>query len=61
MKYIILVAIAVFLLYVIYENFFMLVVRREKFGSGVKIVHLSDLHKRTFGIHNSRLCSRVRA
>lgn len=61
MKYIILVAIAVFLLYVIYENFFMLVVRREKFGRGVKIVHLSDLHKRTFGIHNSRLCSRVRA
>lgn len=61
MKYIILPAIALFVLYVIYENFFMLVVRREKLGSGVKIVHLSDLHKRTFGLHNSRLCGKVRA
>lgn len=61
MKYIILLTITVFVLYVIYENFFMLVIRREKLGSGVKIVHLSDLHKRTFGIHNRRLCSKVRA
>ena len=61
MKYIILLAVTLFVLYVIYENFFMLVVRREKLGIGVKIVHLSDLHKRTFGLHNSRLCSKVRA
>ena len=60
MKYILLSAIILFLLYVIYENFFMLVVRREKLGSGVKIVHLSDLHKRTFGRDNYRLCRKVR-
>ena len=56
-----LIAVIIFLLYALFENFFMLTVRREKLGSGVKIVHLSDLHKRCFGKENSRLCRRVRA
>ncbi|MCR4862352.1 MAG: metallophosphoesterase [Ruminococcus sp.] len=61
MKFIILLAIIIFVLYVIYENFFLLTVRREKLGSGVKIVHLSDLHRRTFGADNEKLCRMVRA
>ncbi|MBP5378368.1 MAG: metallophosphoesterase [Ruminococcus sp.] len=56
-----LIAAVIFLLYAVFENFFLLTVRREKLGSGIKIVHLSDLHKRCFGKGNSRLCSRVRA
>lgn len=61
MKYIFFTAAAVFLLYALYENLFMLTVRREKLGSGIKIIHLSDLHKRRFGKDNIRLCRRVRA
>ena len=56
-----LIAAVIFLLYAVFENFFLLVVRREKLGSGIKIVHLSDLHKRCFGEGNSRLCRKVRA
>lgn len=56
-----LIAAVIFLLYALFENFFMLTVRREKLGSGIRIVHLSDLHKRCFGEGNSRLCRKVRA
>ncbi|MBP5582136.1 MAG: metallophosphoesterase [Ruminococcus sp.] len=56
-----LLAVTIFLLYALFENFFMLNIRREKLGSGIRIVHLSDLHKRTFGKENSRLCRKVRA
>ena len=55
------IAAVIFLLYAVFENFFLLVVRHEKLGSGIKIVHLSDLHKRCFGEGNSRLCRKVRA
>ena len=56
------IAAAVFLLYALYENLFMLTVRREKLSSGgIRIVHLSDLHKKCFGRENSRLCRKVRA
>lgn len=60
-KNIIFATAAVFTAYALYENRFMLTVRREKLGSGVKIVHLSDLHKKQFGKGNSRLCRKVRA
>ena len=56
------IAAAVFLIYALYENLFMLTVRREKLNSGgIRIVHLSDLHKKCFGRENSRLCRKVRA
>lgn len=43
--------------YVILENKFMLKTRREYFKkNGVKIAHISDLHKRRFGENNSRIC-----
>ena len=61
MKYIIFAAVIVFIAYALCENLFMLTVRREKLGSGIRIVHLSDLHKKRFGRDNSRLCRRVRA
>lgn len=61
MKSILFTAAAAFLLWALYENLFMLTVRREKLGSGIKIVHLSDLHKRRFGKENTRLCRRVAA
>lgn len=48
-----------FIAYAIIENSILLVVRREKFGEGVKIAHISDLHKRRFGENNSRLCKKT--
>lgn len=46
----------------IIENTFFLSVRREKIGErGIKIVHLSDIHKRSFGNENKRLISLVKA
>lgn len=43
--------------YIILENKFMLKTRREYLKkSGVKIAHISDLHKRRFGENNSRIC-----
>lgn len=48
-----------FISYAIVENCILLVVRREKFGEGVKIAHISDLHKRRFGENNSRLCKKT--
>ena len=56
-----LLAVTVFLLYALFENLIVLTVRHEKLGSGIRIVHLSDLHKRHFGEGNSRLCRKVRA
>lgn len=38
-----------------------LTVRHERLGQGVKIAHISDLHKRRFGRDNTRLCDRVRS
>lgn len=47
--------------YVILENKFMLKTRREYFKkNGVKIAHISDLHKRRFGENNSRICRILR-
>lgn len=60
MKYIILIVIFLFVLYTIAENACILTVRRERLGKGIKIAHLSDLHRRNFGENNARLCRRVR-
>ena len=63
MKILLIVIIILLLLalYVIFENFFMLTVRREKLGSGIKVVQVSDLHKKRFGTDNERLIRKVRA
>ena len=61
MLYIAVIILILLVLYFIYENFFMLTVRREKLGSGIKIAHISDLHKRRFGMNNERLVEKVKA
>ena len=61
MLYIAIIILILLVLYFIFENFFMLTVRREKLGSGIKVVHVSDLHKRRFGTDNVRLIKKVRA
>lgn len=38
-----------------------LTVRRERLENGVKLAHISDLHKRRFGRDNAYLCDRVRS
>lgn len=58
MKIIILLVIT-FIAYAIIENCFLLVVRREKIGNGMRIAHISDLHKRHFGKCNDRLCHKT--
>lgn len=56
----ILLLIAVFAVYVFIENKILFTVRHEKLGSGVRIAHISDIHKRRFGKGNSRICEKVR-
>lgn len=46
---------AILMLHIVAENTLLLNIRREKLGKGVKILHISDLHFRTFGKNNSRL------
>lgn len=45
--------------YALIENRFILLVRHEKIGKGVKIAHITDLHKRRFGKNNIRLCRKI--
>jgi len=59
MKFI-LFLIAAFAVYAIIENKFLLTVRHENLGGGVRIAHISDIHKRRFGSGNSRICEKVR-
>ena len=64
MRYILIFSAAVLLLltfYLIYENVFMLTVRREKFGKGVKIAQISDIHRRRFGKENCRIWQKTAA
>lgn len=56
---IIILLVVIFIAYAIIENCFLLVVRREKIGGGIKIAHISDLHKRCFGRNNERLCRKT--
>ncbi len=46
--------------YVLAENKLILRTRREYFGNGIKIAHISDVHKRRFGKNNSRICRLIR-
>lgn len=58
MKIIIISAIAL-LIYALIENRFMLKVRHEKLGTGIRIAHISDLHKRRFGTGNRWLLKKT--
>lgn len=54
--------ITAFIIYVLIENKLILVTRTEFFNTGkdkIKIVHLSDLHRRSFGKNNSRLIKKI--
>ena len=58
MKYIIFTAAAAMLLltlYLITENTLIMRVRHKRFGKGVRIMHISDIHKRRFGKNNCRI------
>lgn len=58
MKYLIFTAAAVMLLltlYLIIENTLIMTVRHKKFGKGVRIMHISDIHRRRFGKDNCRI------
>ncbi|MDE5771316.1 MAG: metallophosphoesterase [Ruminococcus sp.] len=59
-KHILFMSALFFVIYAFIENKFMLCTRREYFGNGVKIAHISDVHKRNFGRNNSRICSKIR-
>lgn len=59
---IILAAALIFILYAAAENTVLLCVRREKFReNGIRIAHITDLHKRSFGKNNSRLIRKTTA
>ena len=58
MIWIIIFAVIVFAVYAAAENLYILRVRHEKLGNGIRIVHLSDLHKRRFGEDN-RLSEKI--
>ena len=47
-------------LYAAAENLLTLKTRHETLGKGVCAVHISDLHKRTFGRDNRYLCERIK-
>lgn len=58
MKYFILTVIicaVIFLIYLYWENKKVLVTRHENFGGDVKIMHISDSHKRNNSRYNSRI------
>ncbi len=61
MIYFVIAFIVVFTIYAVYENVFCLTVRHEKFGSGVKVAHISDLHHRKFGKDNIKLINKVKS
>lgn len=56
---IIILLVIALLIYAFIENRFLLLVRREKFGRGIKIAHISDLHKRSFGRNNIRISKKI--
>ena len=64
MKYIIVVAAVVALIltvYIAFENLFILKIRREKIGKGIRIMHISDIHKRRFGKDNFKIAEIAKA
>lgn len=61
MKLIIL-AVLFFGVWALIENTLILSVRREKLGKGdIRIAHIADLHKRSFGKGNSRIIGKISA
>ena len=59
---IILAAAVIFILYAAAENTVLLCVRHERLReNGIRIAHISDLHKRSFGKDNSRLIRKITA
>jgi hypothetical protein len=58
--YALIIAVVLFFSYAAVENRLILMVRREKLGNDIRIVHISDLHKRKFGRDNKRLCELVK-
>ena len=56
---ILLIIIVISLIWAVYENKFMLAVRRERLGKGVKIAHISDIHKRQFGENNCKIAEKT--
>lgn len=46
-------------MYAAVENLLILRVRHESFGGKLRVVHISDLHRRRFGRDNQRLCALV--
>ena len=59
LKYILFLISLIAVIYVAIENNLMLCVRKEKFGKGIKIAHISDLHKRKFGVDNYKISDKV--
>ena len=62
MKFLIFIAV-IFIIYAVIENRLMLFTRTEYFctnQSKIKIVHLSDLHRRSFGKNNCRLIRKIK-
>lgn len=51
---------AVMTAYAFIENKFMLCVRRERLGDGLKIVQVSDLHKKKYGHGNEKICRKIK-
>ena len=45
--------------YAVYENAGALTLRYERLGSGVRVAHISDLHRRRFGRNNHRITDLV--
>lgn len=50
---------AAFTGYAVYENAASLSLRYESLGSGIRIAHISDIHRRRFGRNNRRITSLV--
>lgn len=57
----IIIAAVIFAAYVLIENTAVLTMRHEDFGGDIKIAHISDLHKRSFGKGNINICKKIKA
>ena len=54
--FIVIILLAGFALYALWENVSALRIRREELGGNIRAVHITDLHKRRFGRDNCRIC-----
>lgn len=58
---IVVIILLVIILWGIYENKVLLTVRREDLGGSLKIAHISDTHRRSFGRNSSELIAKTAA